>query len=522
MQDPEQGRQRGGDPRRLGAQQLRGVGVLLLRHDARARGEGLGGLAEAELVARPEDDLGAEAREVGRADGRRVRGSRARSRGSRPRRSSSATGASKPSSRRCRATVELPVEPGKGTGAERHLRRRRRAAAANRRRVALEHPEVGEQVVAEVDRLGALQVRVAGHRPVRVGLGELQQPRLQRPDELRARARSARRTNSARSVATWSFRERPVWSLPPSGPISSVSRRSTAVWMSSSASSKLELAALELAGDRVEAAAVRSSSSAVITPARASAAAWAFEARMSCGQSRRSKPIEALIRTNSGSGGSSKRGMDRLTIGLSRIVPMRFLVTGATGKVGNAVAPALAERGDDVVALVRDLARGRGRAAGRASSSPAATSPTPARSARRPRVSTGVFNCMGIFEQWLPDPAAFDRVNAEGARNVDRRGARGGRRAASSTPRPSTSSTPARGGTVSERGLAAYPKGDRLRALQATGRTARARRGGDGIEVVICNPAGVFGPGPLGRGGTRLVLPGRAPRSAARRRRRAG
>lgn len=31
------------------------------------------------------------------------------------------------------------------------------------------------------------------------------------------------------SVATWSFRERPVWSLPPSGPMSSVNRRSFAV-----------------------------------------------------------------------------------------------------------------------------------------------------------------------------------------------------------------------------------------------------------------------------------------------------
>ena len=36
---------------------------------------------------------------------------------------------------------------------------------------------------------------------------------------------------------------------------------------------------------------------------------------------------------------------------------MRFLVTGATGKIGNALALALAERGADVVALVRDLSR---------------------------------------------------------------------------------------------------------------------------------------------------------------------
>lgn len=43
---------------------------------------------------------------------------------------------------------------------------------------------------------------------------------------------SQRRT----SVATWSLRERPVCSLPPSGPMSSLRRRSLAVWMSSSSS----------------------------------------------------------------------------------------------------------------------------------------------------------------------------------------------------------------------------------------------------------------------------------------------
>ncbi len=36
-------------------------------------------------------------------------------------------------------------------------------------------------------------------------------------------------------MATWSLRLRPVWSFAPAGPASSVTRRSTAVWMSSSA-----------------------------------------------------------------------------------------------------------------------------------------------------------------------------------------------------------------------------------------------------------------------------------------------
>ena len=38
--------------------------------------------------------------------------------------------------------------------------------------VAVQHPEPGEQVVAEVDRLGALQMGVARHAPVAVRLGQ--------------------------------------------------------------------------------------------------------------------------------------------------------------------------------------------------------------------------------------------------------------------------------------------------------------------------------------------------------------
>ena len=57
VQDPGEGQEARRDPRRLGPEQLRRVGVLLLRHDARARREVLGELAEPELVARPEHDL---------------------------------------------------------------------------------------------------------------------------------------------------------------------------------------------------------------------------------------------------------------------------------------------------------------------------------------------------------------------------------------------------------------------------------------------------------------------------------
>ena len=48
-------------------------------------------------------------------------------------------------------------------------------------------------------------------------------------------------SHRCRSVATWSLRLRPVWSLPPAGPTSSVRRRSTALWTSSSPSAKANL-----------------------------------------------------------------------------------------------------------------------------------------------------------------------------------------------------------------------------------------------------------------------------------------
>ena len=83
--------------------------------------------------------------------------------------------------------------------------------------VAHEHPEVGEQVVRQVDRLGALQVRVAGQRPVEVALGGVDERRAQRRRAPRVAAAPPSRVNSATSVATWSLRERAVCSLPPTG-----------------------------------------------------------------------------------------------------------------------------------------------------------------------------------------------------------------------------------------------------------------------------------------------------------------
>ena len=178
----EQGLVGGGDARALGAQQLGRVGVLLLRHDRRARGERLVELAEAELRGAPDDDFRAEPREVhraGRGGGQVVEDEVAV--GGAVDRVVADVGEAEVGGDRL--AVDLPVDAGEGAGAERH-----HAGAVERELeaedVAGEHPEVGEQVVAEVDRLRALQVRVAGHRPVAVGLCLLQQAAHRRAAEL--------------------------------------------------------------------------------------------------------------------------------------------------------------------------------------------------------------------------------------------------------------------------------------------------------------------------------------------------
>src|SRR5215204_2064316 len=93
---------------------------------------------------------------------------------------------------------------------------------------------------------------------------------------------------------------------------------------------------------------------------------------------------------------------------------MRALVTGATGKVGHAIASALLDRGDHVRALVRDPKRA-------ASVLPAGIEPvtgdvtSPESVARAVEGCELVFNAMGLPEQWVRDQGIFDRVNAGGS-----------------------------------------------------------------------------------------------------------
>lgn len=172
---------------------------------------------------------------------------------------------------------------------------------------------------------------------------------------------------------------------------------------------------------------------------------------------------------------------------------MRALVTGATGKVGHAIASALLDRGDQVRALVRDPKR--------------ATSILPAGSESvRADITDAdslvaavegcelVFNSMGMPEQWVRDEAIFDRVNAVGSQQlaIAAKGAGARRFVHTSTHDVFHADT---GERFDETMVADYPKGTAYeRSKQHAEELVLAER--DGMEVVILNPAGVYGPTP--------------------------
>jgi dihydroflavonol-4-reductase len=172
---------------------------------------------------------------------------------------------------------------------------------------------------------------------------------------------------------------------------------------------------------------------------------------------------------------------------------MRTLVTGATGKVGHAIASALLDRGDQVRALVRDPKRA-------ASVLPAGIEPMrgdvtdPESLAAAAEGCELVFNSMGMPEQWVRDEAIFDQVNAVGSAQVAGAAKRAGARRFIHTSTHDVFHAET-GDRFDETMLADYPKGTAYeRSKQHAEELVLAER--DGMEVVILNPSGVYGPTP--------------------------
>ena len=175
---------------------------------------------------------------------------------------------------------------------------------------------------------------------------------------------------------------------------------------------------------------------------------------------------------------------------------MRALVTGATGKVGHATVRALLQSGHDVRALVRDPARA------------GAIVPPGAELVRGDvtdeeslhRAAAGcelVFGAHGLPEQWLADRAAFERVNVAGAAALVRAAAvAGARRVVHTSTIDVFEAEP--DGRLHEGRLASAPKGTAYERSKQRAEAAVLDAAGDRVELVMVNPAAVYGPGPRG------------------------
>jgi dihydroflavonol-4-reductase len=172
---------------------------------------------------------------------------------------------------------------------------------------------------------------------------------------------------------------------------------------------------------------------------------------------------------------------------------MRALVTGATGKVGHAIASALLDRGNQVRALVRDPKRA-------ASVLPAGIEPVRGDVTDPESLDAAVegcelvFNSMGLPEQWVRDDAIFDQVNALGSGVLAGAAKRGGVRRFIHTSTHDVFAA-GTGEGFDETMLDPEPKGTAYeRSKQKAEELVLAER--DGMEAVILNPCAVYGPGP--------------------------
>ena len=161
----------------LAARQLGHVGVLLLRHDRRAGAEAVGELDEAEVLAHPEHQLLAEARDVHHAQAGRG-GELDREVAVADRVDAVAADLGHAERLGHHLAVERVAGAGERGGAE------RQAIGAgvdlgHALGVAREHLDVGQQVMRERHRLGHLQVGEAGQDGLGVLVGELDQGALQ-------------------------------------------------------------------------------------------------------------------------------------------------------------------------------------------------------------------------------------------------------------------------------------------------------------------------------------------------------
>ncbi len=161
---------------RLPADQLGHVRVLLLRHDRRARREGVRELDEAELRGGPEREVGGQPRAVHAEHGCR----RQELRDVVP--VGHGVHAVRAGHGEAQVAGERLAVDGEGRAGQRGRAQRQHVdapgAVGEALAIAVEHADVGEEVMGEEHRLGALEVRVPGHRRLTVPFGLVQERRL--------------------------------------------------------------------------------------------------------------------------------------------------------------------------------------------------------------------------------------------------------------------------------------------------------------------------------------------------------
>jgi nucleoside-diphosphate-sugar epimerase len=179
---------------------------------------------------------------------------------------------------------------------------------------------------------------------------------------------------------------------------------------------------------------------------------------------------------------------------------MRALVTGATGKVGHATVRALLAAGHEVRALVRDPGRARPVVPGGAELVRGDVTDESSLAAAAAGCEV-VFSAHGLPEQWLADEREFERVNVQGAAAVVRAGAAAGaRRVVHTSTIDVFDAEP--DGRLHEGRLATRPKGTAYERSKQRAEAAVAEAAAGRVELVMVNPAAVYGPGP--RGGASL------------------
>lgn len=199
----------------------------------------------------------------------------------------------------------------------------------------------------------------------------------------------------------------------------------------------------------------------------------------------------------------------------------RILLTGGTGLVGSSIAQALVAAGRTVRALVRAPARGRQVLPGAVEL--VAGDVTDAASLRRAVDGCGVvYHAAGLPEQWLADPAVFQRVNVQGTGHlIDAALAAGVRRFVYSSTIDIFAAAP--GAAYDESVIDPHPKGTWYERSKQDADRLVVRALERGLPAVFVHPSAVYGPAPASspglndfiakilRGEIPMLLPGGMP-----------